>query len=272
MSRKLGLVIVACCLGISSFAHAEICATSSHGISFVGDDYDVNSATSKAISQCMLNPITSNSECSSNLICGPQAWSVYPSRQVSCVTESHGIGFQSIGSYTDVNTVASELLRSCQLSGITSNSECSGNFRCDDSSRVQLPYPSGRAVCETESHGIRFAKSDEAERVGTLSDQVLRDCRLNSVTSNAECSGNLRCRAGRDHGSWNPPSHGGGGHFPGHGGSSREVTCRTSSHGIEFVKTGSREDINAVTAAVLNQCNLNMVTSMAECSANISCR
>ena len=102
--QMLCLILIA--LG-SSTAFAEVCATQSHGVIFQSDEIEVDAATNQVLSQCRMNAVTSNTECSQNLYCGHQARHLFPSGQIACTTTSHNVGFQQYGEPRNVNDIVS---------------------------------------------------------------------------------------------------------------------------------------------------------------------
>lgn len=246
----------ACTVAAIASATANVCVTESRGISFVGFQDDVNAATNEALNSCQQVSFTVNSECSSALRCGWDIQNPYPSGNVTCVASSNNVGFQSIGSVAQIVNVINSLVSRCQSASFTVNSQCSSSVQCGDTNAMMVPYPSGRVSCSTSSHGLNFQTNGEANDVAAVANNVATQCQQNSVTVNAECTGNVRCQ---DASNLPPPGYG------------DDIVCRTTSHDIPFEARGPQSDINNLTSSVISQCQQNPVTVNTECTQNVHC-
>jgi hypothetical protein len=274
--NALGALTVAFVSFCSQAAFADFCSTSSRGL-FFGGQGDINSATSAALSQCSSNQLTSNSECQQNVRCGFQVQYPYQSSQIACSTESHGIGFQIVGSPWDINSLTSGILGQCTSDQVTSNSECQQSLRCDDFDSASVPYPSGQVSCMTSSAGLRFVARGQSSAINSIVSQTLGQCTSNQVTSNSECTSQLVCRDGGFQAPPQrpqppqPPRPGSGVPHGGFDPNNRTISCSTQSHGLNFEQRGAQGDINSLTSAVISQCTSNQVTSNSECTSNVRC-
>jgi hypothetical protein len=169
-----------------------------------------------------------------------------------CATQSHNIIFVSAPGEVDAAT--SSVLLACQNNQVTNNQDCSNNLSCGFA--PQSVYPSGKATCETSSHGIAFQATADFLSIDTLVSGLLADCQATSVASNNDCNTNVGCSDSQQAGVIYP---------------SGQVTCLTSSHNVKFQQTGSANSVSVVANAALVACQNNQVTSNQDCSTNLSC-
>ncbi len=180
-----------------------VCYTDSHNIAFqaIGRADSVTSLVQTTLQQCQSSAVTSNTECNQHIGCGDYYQGMpYPSGRVICSTNSHSIWFDQEGEASQVASIANVTLNSCRSNSVTSNTECSNNLYCEDaghSNPPPQPYPPNLGpdyvTCTTFSHNITFRQSGPRSQVNQVSNDVLNQCRSNTVTSNTECVNNLRC-------------------------------------------------------------------------------